>query len=96
MAALWITHVIVTDEAEYGKYVALAGPAITSHGGRFLARGGRYKQIEGREYPRNIVVRFDSIEAAEACYASDAYQEALRFAEGASERQMVFVETLDD
>lgn len=96
MAALWITHVIVTDEEEYGKYAKLAGPAIAAHGGRFLARAGRYVQMEGREYPRNIVVRFDSIETAQACYNSDAYQEALRFAEGASERQMVFVEIAED
>lgn len=92
MAALWITNVIVTDEEAYGKYAKLAGPAIAAHGGRFLARGGRFKQIEGKEYPRNVVARFDSIEAAEACYNSPEYQLALSHARDASERQMVFVE----
>ncbi len=92
MAALWITHVSVTNDEEYGKYAKLAGPAIEKHGGKFLARGTRYKWIEGSERPRNVVVRFESIEAAEACYNSPEYQEALSFAKGASERDMVFVE----
>lgn len=96
MAALWITHVIVTDEEAYGRYAKLAGPAIEGQGGRFIARGARYKQIEGKDYPRNVVVRFDSIEAAEACYNSPEYQEALSHARDASERQMVFVEINED
>ena len=95
MAALWITHVDVTDEEEYGKYAKLAGPAITKHGGEFIARGGAYKQMEGRERPRNVVIRFESIAAAEACYNSPEYQEALAFAKDSSERDLVIVELLD-
>ena len=41
--ALWIAHVTVTDEEAYGKYAALAGPAIAAHDGRFIARAGRYQ-----------------------------------------------------
>ena len=96
MAALWITNVRVTNPEEYGKYAKLAGPAIAQYGGTFLARGGAYKQIEGEDYPRNVVIRFDSIEAAETCYNSPEYQEALSFAKGASERQMVFVELTEE
>ncbi|SFE67359.1 DUF1330 domain-containing protein [Roseivivax sediminis] len=93
MPALWIAHVTVTDEAAYKKYAELAGPAIAAHGGRFIARGGRFVQLEGKERPRNVVARFDSVEAAEACYHSDAYQEALSHARGASERELLIVET---
>lgn len=93
MPALWIAHVTVTDEEAYGRYAALAGPAIAMHGGRFIARAGRYVQLEGRERPRNVVARFDSVEAAEACYRSDEYQAALAHARGASERELLIVET---
>jgi len=93
MPALWIAHVTVTDEEAYGKYAALAGPAIAKHGGQFIARGGRYVQLEGRERPRNVVARFPSVEAAEACYRSDEYQEALSHARDASERELLIVET---
>lgn len=93
MPALWIAHVTVTDEAAYGKYAALAGPAIVKHGGHFIARAGRYVQLEGKDRPRNVVAKFPSVEDAEACYHSPEYQEALSHARGASERELLVVET---
>ncbi|MBZ8119480.1 DUF1330 domain-containing protein [Roseovarius sp. LXJ103] len=93
MPALWIAHVTVTDEEAYAKYAALAGPAVTKHGGMFIARAGRYVQLEGRDRPRNVVAKFASVEAAEACYHSPEYQEALSYARGASERELMIVET---
>ncbi|NBT32296.1 MAG: DUF1330 domain-containing protein, partial [Rhodobacteraceae bacterium] len=54
MPALWIAHVTVTDADAYGRYAALAGPAIAKHGGTFIARGGRYVQLEGKDRPRNV------------------------------------------
>lgn len=93
MSALWIAHVTVTDEAAYAKYAAIATEAIAAHGGVFIARGGRYVQLEGRDRPRNVVARFPSVEAAEACYHSERYQEALSHARGASERDLLIVET---
>lgn len=95
MPALWIAHVKVTDEEAYGKYAKLAGPAIAEHGGKFIARGGRYVQLEGNDRPRNVVARFPSVEAAEACYHSAAYQAALDHARGASERDLLIVETTE-
>ncbi len=92
MPALWIAHVTVTDDEAYGKYAKLAGPAIAKHGGAFIARGGRFVQLEGKERARNVVARFPSVEAAETCYHSDEYQEALNHARGASERELMIVE----
>ena len=90
--ALWIAHVTVTDAEAYGRYAALAGPAIAAHGGAFLARATRYVQLEGNERARNVVARFPSLEAAEACYHSAEYQAALSHAIGAAERDLVIVE----
>ena len=95
MGALWIAPVTVTDAEAYGRYAELAGPAIAAHGGEFIARGGRFVQLEGKERPRNVVARFPSVEAAVDCYNSDAYQEALSHARGASERELMVVETTD-
>lgn len=92
MTALWIAHVTVLDAEAYGRYATLAGPAIAAHGGVFLARGGRYKQLEGRDRPRNVVARFPTFEAAIACYDSPEYQAALAHARGASERDLMVVE----
>lgn len=93
MGALWIAHVTVTDEAAYKKYAEGATVAIAAHGGEFIARGGRFVQLEGRERPRNVVARFPDVETAEKCYHSEAYQAALNHARGASERELVIVET---
>ncbi len=90
--ALWIAHVDVTDAEAYGRYAKIASEAIAAHGGVFLARGGRYRQMEGKDRPRNVVARFPSFEAAVACYESPRYQEALGHARGASDRDLVIVE----
>ncbi len=95
MPALWIAHVTVTDAEAYGKYAELAGPAIAKHGGHFIARAGRYVQLEGRERPRNVVAKFPSVDAAVACYNSPEYQAALDHARGASERELIVVETTE-
>ena len=94
MSALWIAHVTVTDEEAYAKYAALATEAIEQGGGKILARGGRYVQLEGVDRARNVVIRYPSVEAAEAVYRSDLYQQALKHATGASEREVVIVEEL--
>lgn len=94
--ALWIAHVEVTDAESYGRYAALAGPAIAAHGGRFIARAARYVTLEGADRPRHVVSVFPSLEAAEACYHSPEYQAALDHARGASVRDLVIVELMED
>ena len=88
----WIAHVSILDEKAYAEYKRLAGEAITAHGGKFLARGGRYQQIEGRGRAWNTVASFPSFEAALSCYHSAEYAAALEIAAGAIERDLVIVE----
>ena len=95
MGALWIAHVTVTDEEAYKKYAIGATAAIAEHGGEFMARGGRFVQLEGKERPRNVVARFPDVETAEKCYHYDTYQAALSHARGVSERELMIVETID-
>ena len=90
--ALWIAHVQVTDPVAYAEYVKRATVAIAAHDGVFLARGGRYVQLEGKDRPRNVVARFPSLERAVECYNSAGYQEAMSYAKGASERDLMVVE----
>ena len=92
MAAYWIAHVEVTDPDAYGEYAKRATSAIEAHGGEFLARATRTVWLEGNERPRNVVVRFPSVEDAERCYHSDQYQEAFAFAKDAAIRDLCIVE----
>jgi uncharacterized protein (DUF1330 family) len=95
MGALWIAHVDVTDDEKYGEYIKVASVVIPEHGGEFIARGGRFIQFEGRERKRNVVARFPSVEAAEAAYNDPRYQEAVKLAKVASERELMVIETSD-
>ena len=95
MSAYWIGNVKVTDEEAYGKYAAIATIAIAEHGGKFLARGGKYEQLEGNDRSRNVLAKFPSLEAAHKCYYSDRYQEAVSHAKDACERDLVIVEGSD-
>lgn len=92
MPAYWIAHVNVTNPDAYGQYASRATEAIAAHGGEFLARSGRYKQLEGKDRARNVVAVFPTFEAAIACYESAEYQHALSFAKGAAERDLMVVE----
>ena len=95
MGAYWVGHVTVTDNDTYMKYAALATEAIEAHGGKFLARGGRYRQLEGVDRPRNVVAYFPSFEAASDCYDSETYQKACAFAKVSSERELVIIEAAE-
>ncbi|MGB0927514.1 MAG: DUF1330 domain-containing protein [Pikeienuella sp.] len=93
--AYWIGHVEVTDAETYGKYAAIATEAIAAHGGEFLARSGRYRQLEGTDRARNVVAVFPSFEDACACYDSPRYQEACVFAKQSSNRNLMVVEGVE-
>jgi uncharacterized protein (DUF1330 family) len=93
MPALWIGHINITNEQAYSKYALLAGPAIKKNGGKIIARAGKYLQMEGNERTRHVVAKFSSVEKAEACYNSPEYQNALQFALGAADRDIIIVET---
>ncbi len=87
-----VSRVDVTDPNAYALYAAAATKAIATHGGRPLARGGRYEPLEGPARSRNVVLEFDSYEAARAYFHSAEYQAARALREGAAEMEMVLVE----
>ena len=75
----WIACVNVKNQDEFKKYVDLAGPAVNLHGGKFLVRGGKVLNIEGKKYERIVLSVFDSSEKAKECYESKEYQHAYTF-----------------
>ena len=87
-----ISRVDVTDPEAYARYVAAGTKAIAAHGGRPLARGGRHEALEGKARARNVVIEFDSYEAARAYFHSAEYQAARALRKGAADIEMVLVE----
>ncbi len=92
MTAYWIGRVNVINQEGVAEYAKRAGPVILKHGGRFLARGGNLVTLEGKEYSRNVIIEFPSLDQAVGCYNSPEYQEAAVFLEGAAEREVCVVE----
>ncbi|MBV8104212.1 MAG: DUF1330 domain-containing protein [Hyphomicrobiales bacterium] len=87
-----ISRVDVTDPQAYARYAAEAMKVIAAHGGKILARGGRCEALEGKARARNVVLEFDSYEAAHAEFYSAEYQAARALRQGAAEIEMVLVE----
>ncbi|MBT9292481.1 DUF1330 domain-containing protein [Prosthecodimorpha staleyi] len=75
--AYWIARVDVTDPERYKAYVAANGPAFAKYNGRFLVRGGPFDNPIGSARDRNVVIEFDSLDEARACYASPEYAAAI-------------------
>ena len=85
----------INDADALAAYAELAGPAVAANGGRFLARGGRVKSLEGGSDERTVVIEFDSYEAAIAHYQSDIYGKALAALGDSVVRDMRVVEALE-
>ena len=91
--AYWIClYRSISKPEAVAEYAKLAGPAIQSGGGRFLARGVAAKTYEAGLAQRTIVIEFDSVQQASATFEGEAYQAALRVIEGAAERDIRIVE----
>ena len=80
MPAYWVARSRIDDPAEYKKYTDRIPAIISQHGGKVLARGGRYRIMEGPEtFHRFVVIEFPTMEQAIACFESPEYQEAAAF-----------------
>ena len=91
----WIARVDVNDPEEYKHYVSGAGSAFEEYRGKFLARGGAATSMEGQGRARNVVIEFESVDQAIACYNSPAYQEAMKHRHVASDAELIIVEGVE-
>ena len=89
----WLaTYKKIESKVNLGIYAAKATETIKSYGGNPLVRGGKYKRLEGDEFPRTVIWEFPSYEAADKCYNSKEYQEAWKLAKNSTERNLLIVE----
>ena len=96
MSAYCIVDVDIHDPEQYREYMRRAQPVIEAAGGRYLARGGHHKVLEGDWEPhRLVIVEFPSVAAAEAFYGSDDYREAMAIRQGCATTRIVMVEGMN-
>lgn len=92
MSAYWVSiYNEIVDEAKMAAYSELAGPALRSAGGTFLARGLPEQTYEAGVNQRIVLIEFESVEAARAAHDGPAYQEALAALDGGANREIRIV-----
>jgi uncharacterized protein (DUF1330 family) len=87
-----IARAVVTNPAAWSEYAAKAGEAMKIYGGKPLVRGGRVEVMEGEGRARNVVIEFESFEAARAYATSPEYLAAKKLRENAGQIDIVVVE----
>jgi uncharacterized protein (DUF1330 family) len=87
-----VAHVDIHNDAPYQEYAALARVAQEKYGAKVLARGGRSEALEGKHRKRNVVIEFESYEAALNYYNSPEYQAARLHRVGNAEADFIVVE----
>src|ERR1700751_759537 len=71
----FFVEIEITDPAAYEAYRTSVPDIIAAHGGRSLVRGEHAQPLDGViPHRRRVIVEFDSPEAVETFYQSDAYQ----------------------
>ncbi len=95
MAAYVIFDVDIYDIARYQDFMSRAKPAIEAAGGKYLARGGEHKVLEGEWEPRRLVLfEFPSMAKAEEFYYGELYQGLKSIRDECSSSRVVLVEGL--
>ncbi|MEM7777674.1 MAG: DUF1330 domain-containing protein [Pseudomonadota bacterium] len=87
-----IARANVTDPEKWSQYAAKASEAMKIYGGTPIVRGGRCEVAEGEGRARNVVIVFESFEAARAYAHSQEYADARALRAGAGVIDIVVVE----
>lgn len=87
-----IANVNVTDPVQYEEYKKLSTLAMEKHGAELLVRGGKSEVVEGSLFPRVVILKFPSFEAAKKYNESAEYELARAKRQGAAQMNMIVVE----
>lgn len=87
----------ITNMEKWSEYGKRAGVLSTAAGAKVLAFRGRQKVIEGDPIDyQTTILEWPSYDTVVQNFASDEYQAAKKFREGAGELQMVVVEGYEE
>jgi len=95
MPAYVIADVEVIDAVDYEGYRQQVPATIAAHGGRYLARGGQTRTLEGNWSPKRcVILEFPSLAQAETWWASPEYQPLRAIRERSTRSNIVMTEGL--
>ena len=93
MSAYIFASIEITDRAAYEEYRRRVPAVIAAYGGRYLARGGSVKRLEG-DVPidRLVILEFPNMEQLTAFYNSAEYQPLLTIRQRAAKSNLLAFE----
>jgi uncharacterized protein (DUF1330 family) len=93
MAGYWVVRGgEIKDPSALQAYSQLWPPIAARYGAEIIAGKGEFETREGPDYPRQLIVRFDSYQQALDCYEDPEYQEAKKLVRQAYDRELSIVE----
>ena len=93
MKAYWIAlYKKIENQENIKKYGEKVIKIIKSYGGKPLVRGGKFKTLEGEDYPRTVIWEFPNLEQAIKCHDSKEYQNGWAIAKDTTQRNLQIVE----
>ncbi|HKP29516.1 MAG TPA: DUF1330 domain-containing protein [Gemmatimonadales bacterium] len=93
MAAYLIVDIKVNDPVRYEEYRQLVSPTLAAYDGKYLARGGEVKVLEGDLAPnRTVVVEFPTVERALEWWDSDVYRPIRQLRYDSADSKMLLVQ----
>jgi len=96
MAAYVIVKVDTKHPEQYESYKEMAQKTVAQYGGRYLARGGQMKVLEGSWEPTRIVIlEFPSYEKAHEWWHSAEYAPAKELRQRLSTTDLLIVDGYD-
>jgi uncharacterized protein (DUF1330 family) len=95
--AYWVARAKILDPVKYKRYTDQVPGIIGKFGGKVLARGGKFKVLEGTDkYHRFVVIEFPSFDQAVACHESPEYRAAAANRwDGGGDNELIIVEEGD-
>jgi uncharacterized protein (DUF1330 family) len=97
MAAYLIADIKVTDNGWVPEYAASVHDIVHKHGGKYLARSGNVKTIEGKPPDTTLIaiLQFPSAEAAEAFVNDPQYAPHAAARKGGSDSRFQLIDDTD-
>lgn len=93
MSAYVIVDIAVHDPERYETYKSMAAPTVHQYDGKYIVRGGRAEQLEGRSTPNRVVVlEFPTYQRAKQWWNSPEYAPAKALRHETASSEMVLVE----
>ena len=93
MKGYWIAlYKKIESQENIKEYVEKVTDVIKSYGAKPLVRGGKFKTLEGDNYPRTVIWEFPSIEQAMKCHNSKEYQDGWALAKDTTDRNLQIIE----